>query len=44
LCVVRKVLETHQGRLSIFNPSPGQVSSIRLSLPLGVESAVPSAN
>ena len=44
LCVVRKVIETHQGRLSIFNPSPGQTSSIRISLPLGIESAVPAAN
>ena len=44
LCVVRKVVETHQGRLSIFNPSPGQTSSIRISLPLGVETVVPAAN
>jgi nitrogen fixation/metabolism regulation signal transduction histidine kinase len=44
LCVVRKVVETHQGRLSIFNPAPGQVSSIRISLPLGTETAAPSAN
>lgn len=44
LCVVRKVVETHQGRLSIFNPAPGQVSSIRISLPLGSESTLPAAN
>ena len=44
LCVVRKVVETHQGRLSIFNPAPGQTSSIRISLPLGAENVVPAAN
>jgi nitrogen fixation/metabolism regulation signal transduction histidine kinase len=44
LCVVRKVVETHQGRLSIFNLAPGQTSSIRISLPLGAENVVPAAN
>lgn len=34
LCVTRKVLETHHGRLSIFNPAPGQPNSVRLTLPL----------
>jgi signal transduction histidine kinase len=40
LCVARKVLETHQGRLSIFNPTAGQPNSVRLTLPL----AAPAAN
>jgi nitrogen fixation/metabolism regulation signal transduction histidine kinase len=33
LCVTRKVLETHQGRLSILTLAPGQSNSVRLSLP-----------
>lgn len=41
LCVARKVLETHHGRLSIFTPVTGQPNSVRISLPLD---ATPAAN
>lgn len=34
LCVTRKVLETHQGRLSILTLAPGQSNSVRISLPV----------
>ena len=34
LCVARKVLETHQGRLSILTQAHGQSNSVRLSLPV----------
>lgn len=35
LCVARKVLETHHGRLSILTQAPGQSNSVRISLPVG---------
>ncbi len=41
LCVARKVLETHQGRLSILTQAHGQSNSVRISLPV---TAAPAAN
>jgi nitrogen-specific signal transduction histidine kinase/CheY-like chemotaxis protein len=35
LCVTRRILETHQGRLSVLSSSAGQPGTVRVSLPLG---------
>lgn len=34
LCVTRRILETHQGRLSLLAGAPGQPGTVRVSLPL----------
>jgi signal transduction histidine kinase/DNA-binding NarL/FixJ family response regulator len=36
LCVTKKVLEVHQGRLTIVNPGPGNPGTVRISLPLNL--------
>jgi nitrogen fixation/metabolism regulation signal transduction histidine kinase len=36
LCVTRKIVEVHQGRLAIVNPSPGKAAVVRVSLPLNL--------
>jgi two-component system, NtrC family, sensor histidine kinase HydH len=33
LCVVRRIIETHQGRLAVVAPTPGQPGTVRISLP-----------
>jgi nitrogen fixation/metabolism regulation signal transduction histidine kinase len=35
LCVTRRILETHQGRLSLLAGTVGQPGTVRISLPLG---------
>ena len=34
LCVSRKIVEVHQGRLAIVNPAAGKPGTVRISLPL----------
>jgi nitrogen fixation/metabolism regulation signal transduction histidine kinase len=34
LCVSRKIVEVHQGRLAIVGPASGKPGLVRLSLPL----------
>lgn len=34
LCVTRKIVEVHQGRMTILNPATGKPSTVRISLPL----------
>lgn len=36
LCVTRKIVEVHQGRLSIVNPVAGKPGVVRISLPLNL--------
>ncbi|MBK7999256.1 MAG: HAMP domain-containing histidine kinase [Verrucomicrobia bacterium] len=36
LCVTKKIVEVHQGRLTIVNPGPGVHGTVRLSLPLNL--------
>ncbi len=36
LCVTKKIVEVHQGRLTIVNPGPGMAGTVRLSLPLNL--------
>ena len=38
LCVTRKILEVHQGRLAILNPVAGKPGVVRVSLPLNLGS------
>jgi nitrogen-specific signal transduction histidine kinase/DNA-binding NarL/FixJ family response regulator len=38
LCVTRRILETHQGRLSLLAGAVGQPGTVRISLPLGQSS------
>ena len=33
LCVVRRIIETHQGRLTVVAPAAGQPGTVRISLP-----------
>ncbi len=42
LCVTRKIVEVHQGRLVIVTPAEGEPGTVRISLPLNV--ATSSAN
>ena len=34
LCVARKIVEVHQGRMALLNAASGQSSTVRISLPL----------
>ena len=34
LCVTRKIVEVHQGRLTILDPAAGRPGTVRISLPL----------
>jgi K+-sensing histidine kinase KdpD len=34
LCVTRKIIEVHQGRMVIVNPVTGKPGVVRISLPL----------
>jgi C4-dicarboxylate-specific signal transduction histidine kinase len=36
LCVTRKIVEVHQGRLSIATPAAGKPGTVRISLPLNL--------
>lgn len=36
LCVAKKIVEVHQGRLTLVNPGPGTPGTVRLSLPLNI--------
>jgi signal transduction histidine kinase/DNA-binding NarL/FixJ family response regulator len=38
LCVTRKIVEVHQGRLAIVNPAAGKPGTVRISLPLNLAS------
>jgi len=38
LCVTRKIVEVHQGRLAIVNSAAGKPGTVRISLPLNVAS------
>jgi signal transduction histidine kinase len=38
LCVTRKILEVHQGRLAIVNPVAGKPGTVRITLPLDLAS------
>jgi signal transduction histidine kinase/CheY-like chemotaxis protein len=38
LCVTRKILEVHQGRLAIVNPAAGKPGTVRITLPLDLAS------
>jgi nitrogen-specific signal transduction histidine kinase/DNA-binding NarL/FixJ family response regulator len=39
LCVTRKILEVHQGRLAIATPAAGKPGTVRISLPLNLPSS-----
>ena len=38
LCVTRKIVEVHQGRLAIATPTAGKPGTVRISLPLNLAS------
>jgi len=42
LCVAKKIVEVHQGRLTLVNPGPGTPGAVRLSLPLNIAGNTPA--